>query len=90
MFTGLWYSNQGSVAGPCSKLPGTYATDPRSNQRGSIIATYLVSFIAGPGISSGCYMEYVAVSSAQPEVVPTLQPAQVKLLTYITQGLNPI
>jgi len=25
--------------------------DPWSNQRGSIIATYLVSFIAGPGIS---------------------------------------
>jgi len=24
----------------------------------------------GSGISSGCYMEYVAVSSAQPEVVP--------------------
>ena len=58
------------------------STDPRS----SVNVTALV----GPGISSGCYMEYVAVSSAQPEVVPTLQPVQVKLLTYITQGLYPI
>ena len=28
-----------------------FPTDPKSNQRGSIVATYLVSFIAGPEIS---------------------------------------
>jgi len=43
--------------------------DPRSNSYSTL---RLLSVAIGSGISSDCYMEYASISSAQPEVVPTL------------------